>query len=171
MKVVGGTEVITKTLVGAKYIANDGKEFSNQFDCEQYEAFCKEKAKEKCLEKAVNSITKEPIDINALKSNDYDLTYIKRFETEGEFKDIIKTLNCYTSGVDHSTYIDNYTLDYATLPAFPATFLIKRTYINYDDMSESEIFDFYNASKYIETLKQDISTIEDALSGVKNDRD
>lgn len=159
MKKIPG-KLITQTIeVGAEYQAEDGAMFSNQWDCEKYEAKIAKEKKEQHLKEVVSEILKNEL---ILECGDCEKQYyIKKFETKEDFLDAVKTLDTDTQGMSRYSFVEGYNLSERKLPEFPATYIIEYRLTEYaDSFCDSETFNLCEANGFIKKLQEDIDTIK-----------
>lgn len=158
-KIEGRQEVVTKVIeVGAKYVAEDGKVFSTELGCKQYEERLSKKKLQERIDAAYQRITENCID------DDFEEElFLCKFNTKEEFINVYKTLHratynfntvvIYMNGNNiEDTYEKN-------LPAFPMKFVVSRTE-NHDDDFDWENFDFISADDYVKALEKKIEVIK-----------
>lgn len=169
MKKIDGKVIPQYVEVGAKYIADDGKEFVSKWECEQYEARLKEEERNKHFLKVYNSI----MDSKRIDGDTFsdERVYIKRFSSKEEFLETYKTLEHYHyGGTDHYAYYDDsFTyLKEECLPEFPANLVIEFSLVENEDSCDIEDFNFIEANKYIKKLQEKIDAVKEVIENVKN---
>lgn len=158
MKYVAGkkkTIMVEKVIeTDAKYIADDGTEFDNEFDCKQHEArILKERNWARATEWE-GKLHEHEITLNTDGSH---RIYVYKFESEKELEDCMDALI-------HLRYVDAYCYSEFNKKKvqYPATFVIKDYYKEYEDTRDSQDFTFFLYDEFVNLLKSDIKTLEDA---------
>lgn len=160
MKKIDGEIIVTKTEVGAKYIADDGTEFSNEFDCSRYEKRV-ENAKKKCIfDEYMEDLEAHHLVLNTFDTFDTDgrMLYYQKFETKDEFLKFIDVLKNYdkVSYINYSVYLEGFTKDMLT---FPTTLAISKVESYSDDGPDSCEFDIYEMKSIKDQLIADLATV------------
>lgn len=141
--------------VGAKYEAEDGKIFSNELECKQYEERLAKKKRQEKVEAAYKRVTE-----NCIDDNFDEKTFLCKFDTKEEFIEICKTLhNAFYIFNEVSVYMNGYRVNEEKLPDFPTKLIVLWTRCLGSDI-DRETINFITADDYIKELKKKIELVE-----------
>ena len=160
MKKIDGEIITTKTEVGAKYIADDGTEFSNEFDCSRYEKRIDDAKKKRIFDEYIENLETHPLLLNIFETFDTDdrMLYYQKFETKEEFLKFIDVLKNYdkVSYTNYSVYLEGFNKDMLT---FPNAFAVSKVETSYSESPDECAFNVYEMKSIKDQLIADLATV------------
>lgn len=164
MKKISGTiqKIVKEVEVGAKYIADDGKEFTNELDCQQYEKLSMQQKKRDAVESKI--IRGESVYLNGIE----DGVYLVKYNSASELVDDLETLrSCrFTSAyLDDNTNFEKDALKHV----YPKIFVVYE-HENEGDYPSTD-YNFYDLVSYKERIQEDLQGLMEAEKKVNESND